>query len=114
MSTAHTNVPTNAYAGQCRHCMTRGPVVGIARSGGGTYRRGGRSYSSSICGDCAVELLTNARPSGSVHGFSAVSLGHIVAKIDTDEARKVHAAFREAADAYFADIRERRARHAEQ
>ncbi len=42
--------------GQCRCCMRRRETYSISRSGGGTYRRGGRQYRSSICGECATML----------------------------------------------------------
>lgn len=45
--------------GQCRECMLRREVWPIMRRGGGTYRRGGRRYRSSICGPCAVYLTEN-------------------------------------------------------
>ena len=43
---------------QCRACMRRRPeneVYDISRTGGGTFRRGGRSYRSSICIDCVCK-----------------------------------------------------------
>lgn len=42
--------------GRCTHCERRREVYRISRHGGGTYRRGGRSYWSSICGPCAIDL----------------------------------------------------------
>ena len=102
------NVPTNAYPGQCRACERRRPVCSVSRSGGGTYRRGGRSYSSSICGECAVSMLSRANnPSQSLDRFSCSSISRVVEKIDTDEARAVYAAYRAMADAYFAESRAR-------
>lgn len=75
--------------GQCRHCMSRRDVYSISRSGGSTYRRGGRSYSSSICGECAVSLLFGWSPGQlTASGFSARGLVLIVREIDTDEARE--------------------------
>jgi hypothetical protein len=47
----------STHEGQCRHCGRRREVASISRSGGGTYRRGGRSYSSSICIECAVSIV---------------------------------------------------------
>jgi len=46
----------STYRVQCRDCMRRRPVEetgSVSRSGGGTYRRGGRSYHSTMCVECA-------------------------------------------------------------
>lgn len=43
--------------GTCRYCGLRRDVFKLNRRGGGSWRRGGRSYRSSICGGCAVELV---------------------------------------------------------
>lgn len=64
--------------GQCRYCMRRRPVYRITRRGGGTYRRGGRHYWSSICGECAIELHTN----GWSDRFSETGLAEIAASLD--------------------------------
>lgn len=45
--------------GVCRSCMKRREVFSITRRGGGNYRRGGRTYRSSICLECAVTLHEN-------------------------------------------------------
>lgn len=44
-----------AYPGQCRNCMKKRPVVSIQRYGGGTYRRPGRWYRTSICRECVEQ-----------------------------------------------------------
>lgn len=88
-----------ASRGTCRHCMRRRDVFSVGRSGGGTYRRGGRNYSSSICAGCALGLLAWAGgSSGSVSRFDRHDLERIVASLGTDEAAEVLTAYRERRD----------------
>lgn len=63
--------------GTCRECMKRREVYSITRRGGGTYRRGGRSYSSSICGECAIYLHDNGWDSR----FSKLGLARIAERV---------------------------------
>lgn len=66
--------------GRCAHCQRRRDVHRIGRTGGGTYRRGGRHYWSSICLDCAKSLLTylGSHAGATVNGFSGSALRRIV------------------------------------
>lgn len=67
----------------CADCKRRRDTFSIRREGGGSYKRGGRSYSSSICAECAVVRLAYA----SVHagatsgGYDVSSLAKIVARL---------------------------------
>lgn len=102
----HANEPPNALTGQCRACMRRRPVVSVSRAGGGNYRRASGNRRSRICGECAVNFLRDRTdPHHSPMGFDAISLGHLIATIDTDDAREVHARWRTNLDAYFAESR---------
>ncbi len=78
-------------AERCAHCGRKRPTYGIGRFGGGTYRRGGRTYWSSICGECATDLLEYVTPGqSSTSRYSVVSLRHIAekhAQIQEEEAR---------------------------
>ena len=56
--------------GTCRNCGKRREVRSARRFGGGNYRRPGRYYSSSICQECAHDLLTNYPPN---RGQSTIS-----------------------------------------
>lgn len=89
-----------AHPGTCRSCMKRRDVFSIGRSGGSTYRRGGRHYSSNICGECATSLLAYASPhaGGSTSRFSNSGLERIVASLGTEEAAEVFTAYRERGD----------------
>lgn len=60
--------PVYVVKTQCRECMRRRECASVSRFGGGNWRRGGRSYSSSICEQCAVSLLVG------YYGPSASSL----------------------------------------
>lgn len=75
--------------GTCSYCKKRRDVFGISRQGGATYRRGGRSYHSSICGDCAVTCLSYApfHAGATASSYSIFGLVRIVERIDSDEAR---------------------------
>ena len=45
---------------QCRQCMRRRPsdeCTTVTRHGGGTYRRAGRRYNTTICIGCIIELI---------------------------------------------------------
>lgn len=66
--------------GRCAHCQRRRDVYRIGRSGGGTYRRGGRQYWSSICLDCAKSLLTylGSHAGATASGFDGSALRRIV------------------------------------
>lgn len=47
--------------GVCRQCEERSKeLITASRTGGGTYRRPPREYTSSICLPCARRLLENA------------------------------------------------------
>lgn len=95
--TSPPNVPAKASPGQCRYCQRRRPVVPISRTGGGNYRTAPRRYQTSICGECAVDLLTTATPGHSrTSGCDHVSLLRVVDDIDTDQARAVVDAYRTA------------------
>jgi len=48
--------------GQCRECYRRRETRHATRFGGGTYRRGGRTYHSSICAECAEQRLSHVTP----------------------------------------------------
>lgn len=73
--------------GQCRYCLRHRQVFRISRSGGGTYRRGGRSYWSSICGDCATTLLQylGSHAGAAVSGFNGRTLRKIAAFLQEPE-----------------------------
>lgn len=63
---------------KCRYCMrARDVVYPIGRFGGGTYRRAGRYYRSSICGECAVHLHENGWSSR----FDSTALARIAEKL---------------------------------
>lgn len=70
-----------AHPGTCAHCKRRREVYSCQRFGGGSYRRGGRYYRSSICGDCAVSLIRYLpyHAGGDSSGFSGSTLRDIVA-----------------------------------
>lgn len=78
---------------QCRNCMMRREVFSCSRRGGGSYKRAPRWNSSSICAECAVGLLRNASVDHDPSNWDAQHLAHIVASIDTDEAREVTASW---------------------
>lgn len=63
---------------QCRDCMKRVPwyrASTAGRTGGGSYNRAPRHYSSTICLDCIVSLLSHATTGHrSVHGWFISSL----------------------------------------
>lgn len=65
--------------GQCRSCMRRREVHRAQRKGGGTYRRGGRFYWSSICEPCARSLLDGVgEGQSSVSRWSVRGLRYVV------------------------------------
>lgn len=48
---------------RCRNCgKSSNPTYPISRKGAGSYNRAQRSYSSTICGPCAVEMLPHIHP----------------------------------------------------
>lgn len=66
--------------GVCRRCMKRRPVYPAQRMGGGSYKRGGRFYRSSLCGDCAETLIGYVAPhQRTVSQWSVTSVQAIVA-----------------------------------
>lgn len=71
----------HSHLGRCRWCLQRREVYAIRRRGGGTYRRGGRSYWSSICGECAVALAASlgTHPGATVGGFGGHRIREIAA-----------------------------------
>jgi hypothetical protein len=83
--------------GVCRSCQRRRDIYPIRRTGGGTYNRGGRSYRSSICADCAMRLLTGAGvyAGASSSRFGVSELERIVASLGTVEAAEVLDMFRQ-------------------
>lgn len=85
-----------ARRGVCRSCEKRADVYPTQRTGGGTYRRGGRWYRSSICGDCVLRLLPNAQvhAGATTSRFSVLSLVKIAEGMETDKAREAAAAWR--------------------
>ena len=85
----------HAFPGTCRSCLRKRDVYAIRRSGGGTYRRGGRSYASSLCGECAVGMLQHCgvHAAATHHGFSVTRIVDIAIEVDTDEARAAVAEF---------------------
>lgn len=46
--------------GRCSYCRRKCEVFPIRRSGGGSYNRASRTYRSSICGKCCLDLLPGA------------------------------------------------------
>lgn len=71
--------------GTCRHCQRRREALGTAQhKGGRTDRNRPRWYWSSICAECATELLGYctatqlARGTGSTVGWSVRSLLHML------------------------------------
>lgn len=86
-----------ARRGQCRSCLRTRDVHTASRSGGGTYRRGGRSYRSSICAACALQLLRGAgvHAGATTDRWSVTSLDSIVSTLGTEEAAEVFTAHRE-------------------
>lgn len=89
-----------AAVGQCRACLRRREVYSVSRSGGGSYNRAGRSYRSSICGECATGLLRRApvHAGASTSGFDVYDLDRIVASLGTPEAAEVFTAYRDRRD----------------
>lgn len=63
-----------AFPGTCRHCKGRRNVFDCSRMTGGNYRTAQRSYSSSICAECAVDLLSTADPDHGASGWSVATL----------------------------------------
>lgn len=82
-----------ASPGTCRECNRKRDVYSASRRGGGSYNRAPRRYVSSICGECATSLLDGATPDHDPQGWDATHLDDIVASVDTDEARRVVAAW---------------------
>jgi hypothetical protein len=54
--------PLAHWPGKCTYCEKRREVYAAQRKGGGNYRRAGRWYSTSLCGECAVYLLEFMTP----------------------------------------------------
>lgn len=50
----------HTHAGRCCDCGRHRQVARIKRFGGGTYRRGGRWYDTSVCRDCIDQLVPYA------------------------------------------------------
>lgn len=46
----------------CRHCLRRRTTYVCPKKGGGSYRRGSRTYRSRICYPCAKELSLRVTP----------------------------------------------------
>lgn len=88
-----SNLPTT----RCPNCKRRRDTYPIRRSGGGTYRRGGRSYASSVCEECATTALAYAsfHAGASSDGYSVLSLARLVERFDTDAARDAVTRYRE-------------------
>lgn len=69
-----------ANPGTCRNCKRRRPVYPAQRFGGGSYKRGGRWYWSSLCGECAEALIQHAGAhQRTVSQWSVTSVRNIVA-----------------------------------
>lgn len=68
--------------GTCRHCMRRRHVYSVQRYGGGNYRRPPRWYRSSICTECAAELLKYSNSGMAGGRFDAWSLQRVVERAD--------------------------------
>lgn len=66
-SRAYVRPAPRAWPGRCRRCNRKRDVYPVQRHGGGTYRRPGRFYSSSICAECVVELGPYLPAIGSGH-----------------------------------------------
>lgn len=73
--------------GQCRACMRRREVFSCQRKGGGNYRTAPRLRSSSVCGECATDLLATASVHQTSGGWDLSGIRGIVATLDTDAAR---------------------------
>lgn len=87
------------YPGTCRDCLRRRPVYRGSRYGGGNYRRPGRNYSSSICGECAVENLRSATPGHTSSArWDVATLAFIVLSVATGEALDAWGRYRERKD----------------
>ena len=56
------------WPGKCVECDRRRPVARCQRFGGGSYRRGGRWFYSSICARCVHELAARHAQDPRTHG----------------------------------------------
>lgn len=71
--------------GVCRNCEERSKqIVTASRTGGGSYRRAPRGYSSSICLPCAKRLLERAptHAMATVDRWSVMSLRRAVERAE--------------------------------
>ena len=59
--------------GKCGQCGMRREVKDVSRHGGGTYRRAGRMYDSSICQECAHSLLPRVGRGQTTHDRWSIS-----------------------------------------
>lgn len=77
----------HTFPGTCSECHKRREVYRIGRQGGGTYRRGGRHYWTSVCGPCAVTLApyVGTHAGATVRGLSGRTLRQIAAAIEQEE-----------------------------
>lgn len=93
--------------GNCRRCKSRRDVYSCSRRTGGTYQTPARMYSSSVCAECAIDLLAHATPDHGALGWSVNTLRAIVVSIHSltgsDEARAAVATY----DAKVAEKQER-------
>lgn len=78
-----------SHDGTCRECKRRREVHGVSRHGGGTYRRGGRNYWSSLCADCVLGIA--ARITYDEHGrlnggspWDKVGIVRLAARLEYD------------------------------
>jgi hypothetical protein len=87
------------HPGQCRRCERRRGVYSCSRKGAGSYNRGQRSYRSSLCAECALDLLPYYQPGSlSVSSWDGMGVERIVASLGTLEAAEVLGAYRERRD----------------
>lgn len=56
---------------QCTGTISEGREIRTQRTGGGTYRRGGRWYRTTICENCAWSVLKRA------HGYAGETVSRL-------------------------------------
>ncbi|BDZ52321.1 hypothetical protein GCM10025867_45620 (plasmid) [Frondihabitans sucicola] len=63
--------------GKCNRCELRKDVLLASHFGGGSFRRPGRFYRSSICEDCAIELKSMTTEGDGRHTISQWGIGSL-------------------------------------